>query len=164
MGKTELASYIQSLGLSSKLQTFRVDFEKRLEFQKTIYLLQESGADLGYQFGWYKHGPYSSSLADDVYSLGTIPPEVLASFQVDVNHDAIKKFKELTSEEPNANAHYLELISSVDYVTSHSYPRARTKKEAVDSIFTLKGDRFTRSAIENAYELLKRKGFIREKE
>src|SRR2546428_11423068 len=98
MGKTELASYIQSLGLGPKLRTFRIDFEKRLEFQKTIYLLQEGGADLGYQFGWYKHGPYSSSLADDAYVLATLPSEVLASFQVDVDHDAIKKFKELTSE------------------------------------------------------------------
>src|SRR5205807_10531285 len=98
MGKTELASYIQSLGLSSKLQTFRVDFEKRLEFQKTIYLLQEAGADLGYQFGWYKHGPYSSSLADDAYVLATLPPEILASFQVEVNNDAIKKFKDLTGD------------------------------------------------------------------
>src|SRR2546427_10402792 len=120
MGKTELASYIQSLGFGPKLRSFRIDFEKRLEFQKTIYLLQEAGAHLGYQFGWYKHGPYSSSLADDAYVLAALPPAILASFQVEVNNDAIKKFKELTGDVSKDSAYYLELISSVHYVTSHS--------------------------------------------
>lgn len=164
MGKTELASYIESLELGPKLRSFRTDFDKRLEFQKTIYLLQEAGADLGYQFGWYKHGPYSSSLADDAYVLASLPPTVLASFRVSVDQDAIKRFKELTSDISKDVTYYLELISSVDYVTSHSYPKAKTKKEAVDSIFALKGDRFRKPDIEAAYDLLKSKGFIREQQ
>lgn len=44
------------------------DFEKRLKMQKGIYLLQEMGVPVGdYRFSWYKHGPYSQSLLDDMY-------------------------------------------------------------------------------------------------
>ena len=162
MGKTELAGYIEPLGLGPKLRAFRTNFEMRLEFQKTIYLLQEAGTDLGYRFGWYKHGPYSSSLADDGYVLGTVPADVLSSFHVGVDNEAIRKLKELISGLPKNSAHYLELVSSVHYVASHSYPKAKNKKEAVDSVFALKGDMFSKAEIEAAYDLLKSKGFIRE--
>jgi len=44
------------------------DFTKRLKMQKGIYLLQEMGVPVGdYRFTWYKHGPYSQSLLDDMY-------------------------------------------------------------------------------------------------
>ena len=69
MPKERLARYILELGLADKLPAVRTNFETRLELQKTIYLLEEAGAKLGYSFGWYKHGPYSSSLADDAYRL-----------------------------------------------------------------------------------------------
>lgn len=37
--------------------------EGRIAFQKRIYLLQVSGIDLGYRFGWDVYGPYSPGLA-----------------------------------------------------------------------------------------------------
>lgn len=43
-------------------------FEDRLKMQKMVYLLQEQGLDIGhYGFDWYKHGPYSQVLLDDMY-------------------------------------------------------------------------------------------------
>lgn len=44
------------------------DFEQRMEMQKAIYLLQDMGVPVGdYGFRWYRHGPYSQSLQDDMY-------------------------------------------------------------------------------------------------
>ena len=43
------------------------DFSKRMKMQKLIYLLQEAGISLGdYNFHWYKHGPYSQQLQNDI--------------------------------------------------------------------------------------------------
>lgn len=44
-------------------------FRDRLLLQKKIYLLQESGFNLGYNFSFYLHGPYSSDLATDGYKM-----------------------------------------------------------------------------------------------
>ena len=45
-------------------------FESRMEMQKAIYILQEAGIKVGdYDFLWYKHGPYSQGLQDDILCL-----------------------------------------------------------------------------------------------
>jgi uncharacterized protein YwgA len=44
-------------------------FECRKRFQKAIYLAQTAGVDLGYRFGWYLKGPYSTALTRDYYSM-----------------------------------------------------------------------------------------------
>jgi uncharacterized protein YwgA len=41
----------------------------RKTLQKAVYLGQLTGVDLGYRFGWYVKGPYSSELADTYYDL-----------------------------------------------------------------------------------------------
>jgi hypothetical protein len=45
------------------------DVSSRKAIQKAVYLGQLSGIDLGYRYGWYKLGPYCSSLTDDFYNL-----------------------------------------------------------------------------------------------
>lgn len=52
------------------------DFGKRMKMQKCIYLLEQFGLNVGdYDFTWYKHGPYSQRLQEDMYeenSRGTV--------------------------------------------------------------------------------------------
>jgi uncharacterized protein YwgA len=45
------------------------DFSNRLKLQKTIYLAQAAGVQLGYQFGWYLRGPYSPGLTRDAFAI-----------------------------------------------------------------------------------------------
>ena len=47
----------------------RDSFGERLRLQKTVYLLQAFGMQLGYGFGWYKYGPYSQDLVSDAYAV-----------------------------------------------------------------------------------------------
>jgi uncharacterized protein YwgA len=66
--KTKLIAlklFLEELGVLSDIDT--VDERKRI--QKSIYLGQVAGVDLGYHFGWYLKGPYSPELTKDYYDL-----------------------------------------------------------------------------------------------
>ncbi len=43
------------------------DFSSRLVMQKTVYLLEKMGVNLGYSYGLYVHGPYSPALTRALY-------------------------------------------------------------------------------------------------
>ena len=146
----------------SDLKTFQLDFVKRLEFQKTAYLLQEAGADLGYRFGWYIHGPYSSSYADDAYSLASLPKEYYASIQESIDEEAVQKIKDLLDSIPTTKtrSYWLELLACVHFVKKHSYPRLNSKKKVVDYLLKLKGKRFFENDTYKAYELLQNKNLL----
>jgi hypothetical protein len=62
----------------------------RLRMQKSIYLSQLAGLNLGYSFNWYINGPYSSALADDYYEA-----------KRGVDEDSVKQFKRIV--EPKLN-------------------------------------------------------------
>jgi uncharacterized protein YwgA len=156
MAKSDLARYIQTLRID--LGDFRYNFDKRLEIQKKFYLLEEAGADLGYHFSWYIHGPYSTSLASDTYSLASVTD--FNSFVGDLNQGALRKLRGLItsiqklSSPAKQQSYWLELLSCVHYVMKHSYPTAKSRKEAINAIVSLKGTKFSEQDIGKAYRLL----------
>lgn len=153
---------MRSLNMISDLKTFQLNFDKRLEFQKTAYLLQEAGADLGYRFGWYLHGPYSSAYADDTYSLASFPKEYYASIQEPIDEKAVQKIKDLLGSIPptKTRSYWLELLACVHFVKNHSYPRVNSKKQVVDYLLRQKGKRFLETDIYKAYNLLQNKNLL----
>jgi hypothetical protein len=64
--RIELALVFENLGIPKDNLT---TFSKRFRVQKRIYLAQIAGADLGYRYGWYIHGPYSTGLTSDAFTL-----------------------------------------------------------------------------------------------
>ena len=51
---------------------FKIDgFQDRLIMQKSVYLAQAAGINLGYYYHWYLYGPYSPSLTRDEYAIAT---------------------------------------------------------------------------------------------
>src|SRR2546425_7730085 len=90
-----LQTAIKLLGADLDLSTF----ETRLELQKKVYLLQESGEDLGYSYGWYIHGPYSPGLTKDLFSLQdllqALKEKELDAEQRPTNREAVNKAKKL---------------------------------------------------------------------
>lgn len=51
---------------------FKIDgFQSRLIMQKSVYLAQAAGVNLGYYYHWYLYGPYSPSLTRDEYAIAT---------------------------------------------------------------------------------------------
>jgi len=56
---------IDGLGLE-----FKIDFfQDRLIMQKSVYLAQAAGVNLGYYYHWYLYGPYSPSLTRNEYAI-----------------------------------------------------------------------------------------------
>ena len=60
-----LNKYLARLGVPPRIKTKN----DRIRVQKAIYLAQAAGANLGYDYNWYVHGPYSPDLANDYYGL-----------------------------------------------------------------------------------------------
>lgn len=57
--------YLKELDVDPSVQTLK----DRKRVQKAVYLGQAAGADLGYRYSWYVHGPYSPALTKDYFDL-----------------------------------------------------------------------------------------------
>lgn len=67
-GVKKEADYIG--GLVKRVSNFSMeDLPDRKIFQKTVYLMQAFGINLGYKFNWYLYGVYSPELADVGYAI-----------------------------------------------------------------------------------------------
>lgn len=107
--------------------------EKRVELQKSIYLIQRLGFNLGYRFSWYKRGPYSQKLADDSYKINEVSnrEEIFDSYSLNINTSKIENLRtSLIQSKPDDldMQHWLEIIASVDYlvkVRGLSKPKAK---------------------------------------
>lgn len=69
----QLATLIHVLDLTPSLS----DARSRQMFHAAVYLAQELGLDLGYDFSWHERGAYSSHLTADLYDLAAGPSTAL---------------------------------------------------------------------------------------
>jgi uncharacterized protein YwgA len=95
-------------------------FDDKLQVQKIVYLLQEYGVDLGYNYEWYIRGPYCKQVSVDAHivletDVMPQPPE-----QVHLNADQIKQFNTILSAHFN-NATWLEIAASIVYLKKQHY-------------------------------------------
>jgi len=77
MGKNEVRWLLRLLRVTPKKLTTPASFDERLKVQKAVFLLKHLKVEpfSKYSFGLYLHGPYSSELAKDYYSLGRVKPK-----------------------------------------------------------------------------------------
>lgn len=110
---------LDGVGLRSDVSTL----DARKAVQKTVYLCQRAGVDLGYRFGWYLLGPYSADLASDYYALdieqkandnfrteGTLTPA--AALTLASLRDKLEPARPPELMQPE----WLELLASVDFL------------------------------------------------
>lgn len=124
------------------------DFDSRLQLQKSIYLLQAFGINLGYSFAWYLRGPYCSLLTDhgfeinDVYH--NIPKEDVrfAEKKAQSKFERFQKFvneKDVDSLEIAASLHYqIKVLHKNEEVAKEKTAHKKRKqfdKSLVDKIF-----------------------------
>ena len=95
---------------------FRMDgSEDRLRLQKLIYLLQAHGIYLGYDFAWYLHGPYCTTLSRRGFALERIYKEVPDNdvrFENKRSQTRFEKFKEFIRDKME-DATLLEAVASL---------------------------------------------------
>jgi uncharacterized protein YwgA len=129
-------------------------------FQKVVYLLQEAGVSLGYDFGWYVSGPYSPSLADDGYEISRMKMsgEENASIDLDVAGKIAKLFRGIDISDIKA-PYQLELLASLVFVIRNAHPRVKNLEEAKHTLKRWKSN-FADPDIDHALRTLKDVGLI----
>jgi len=112
--------------LTEKFDLKRDDTQDRLKLQKTIYLLQAFGLQLGYGFSWYRYGPYSQDLVQDAY---TVLRSEECKYKTDTiswkfSKSSLEKFEkfEKICRDVLRDTDKLELAASVDFVRKTWYP------------------------------------------
>lgn len=130
-------------------------FDERVKLQKTVYLLQEFGFDLGYDFSWYVHGPYSVLLTRDGYALARSD---FRPKSVRLTEDYEDKFRQFVSDflgQKKNNTKWLELLASMLFLRKR-HPSWR--KEMIFNRLRRKRLGVTRQAYEEAWRHLEKFG------
>jgi len=99
--------------------------DTRVVLQKKVYFLQEFGCKLGYSFGWYLKGPYSTDLTRDAYQVKGLE-SMLGSADFGINLDDVQepaaKLKSFLTDirqlvdENRAEDYWLELAGSLHFL------------------------------------------------
>ena len=92
------------------------DYVHRLRVRKFVYLMQSFDIYLGYDYTWYMHGPYCTTLATMAKALSgiydKIPYDPGMAFVNSAVHERFERFKRFISGRENDNA-FLEIAASL---------------------------------------------------
>ena len=114
-------------------------FDQRLKMQKAIYLMQELGVSVGdYGFTWYKHGPYSQSLLDDMHLASGSKYEEI-SFSSYATHRMQQLHDLFATIKGNEQCKYgikdwSECLASIHYLKSNFFPAGTPNKEIEEEL------------------------------
>lgn len=133
--------------------------------QKMVFLIEQKGVNLGYDYGIHFYGPYSSKLDTDTYFLSAdgiinfsytrlthemtvgegfeILPDCLSDEQKKGIDEVIERFREKKGPE-------LELLTTAIYAYNHLDDKSR--ESVIAGVVKLKGEKYRRDEIERALE------------
>lgn len=132
------------------------EFDDRLRFQKTVYLLQAFGINRGYDFSWYLRGPYCSLAAHDGYDLRDVYDSIPTGSRVFKSDGANKRFKKFCQFVEGKSTRDLEIAASLHYrKISEDWDEERIKK-AVEN----KRGEFTWDMVNQVWDDMKRAGLV----
>lgn len=150
---------LRELGIEPKLAVFK----DRLVVQKTIYLAQAAGVDLGYFYGWYLRGPYCSPLARDLFAALEDPQgadEVVERFELDdTSRKRLAALEPLIAVNQPALARRLELFASVHFLVQRKQVPDGTAT-AVSERLRVFGKDFEEAEVERAMDDLCEAGLL----
>lgn len=131
-------------------------FDDRLRFQKTVYLLQAFGINRGYDFSWYLRGPYCSLAAHDGYDLRGVYYLIPTGSSVFKSARANKAFEKFCRFVRSKSTIDLEIAASLHYFKrSEGWDDARVKKAVVD-----KRSEFTEEGVRRVWDDASREGLV----
>lgn len=148
-----LGSLIKRIGNYDAMETF----DGRLKLQKTIYLMQSFDLYVGYDFGWYIRGPYSSSLTKDGYALRDKYDSVSEGKFADPEAEKrFIQFQEFIKGHEN-DSRWLEIVASIHFLKTM---RSELPKESILQIVKDKQEYFTLDECKDAWNYLEKWGLI----
>jgi uncharacterized protein YwgA len=127
-------------------------FAERLLLQKRVYFIQQFGAPLGYSFGWYVHGPYSSDLARDGFEIENVSrivnrdwtgyahefPEVNKEAPVSTMREFFESVRRASEELGVPESTFMEVISSLHFVRENWLQQDHDYSESVRELSRVK--------------------------
>ena len=137
-------------------------FNDRLIYQKTVYLAQAAGINLGYYYHWYLHGPYCSPLTIDGYDIKTeIDSKEWEEWQLsDVSKAKLAKIKPIFDEpDPQKLADNIELLASVHFLIKRKQVKGRDVTEITKTLKRF-NKHFNKHQVRDALGELVRYGFL----
>ncbi len=154
----------------------------RTILQKLCYFAKASGVPLPFRFEIYHYGPFSQEIfyrTEDLLLDGVIEDRSSgpgqSNFVPGPNVDSfLNRFGEAISQhETNLkriatmfsrlDPSQMELVSTIHYIhSSYSqwFKKMPSRESVVGSVFELKGHKFTRRAVERAYDILREAGLL----
>jgi len=140
--------------------SFREKFEARLILQKTIYLMQAFGLNIGYSYSWYLRGPYSVDLTRDAYELtNKFDRAPLARFVADEDEKKFHGFLVSLGDKRNDDR-WLEITASIHFLGVALPTRT---KEGIHSEVARKIHGLSRKEFDKSWEWLAEHGLLRHK-
>ncbi|MCK4828602.1 hypothetical protein KA005_73405 [bacterium] len=137
---------------------FNIDyFKDRLIMQKTVYLAQAAGINLGYFYHWYLHGPYSPSLTRDEYAIDadiTSGLDDSEGWKLDEKSSKrLEEIKGIFRTEREKLAEKLELLASVHFLIDRKQVSRVDISRIVETLRQFKKD-FSEQDVKKALEEL----------
>jgi len=146
-----LSKFLEVMGFSLDLSTL----QSRIILQKRVYFAQALGTKLGYRFGWYVFGPYSTDLTRDAYGVQGLESHISESNAAMPETQKLKEFLGKVETLPKrAEGYWLELLSSFHFLAVQASPPVRNKDQCIAKIELMKAGRFSREDMESAWKLL----------
>jgi uncharacterized protein YwgA len=147
---------VDGLGLPFKIDTFM----DRLIMQKTVYLAQAKGVNLGYFYQWYLHGPYSPSLTRDEYAIAAdigFGMDDSEGWKLDEqSSQRLEKIKDIFSEPDREKlAKKLELLASVHFLIDRKQVSKKNISQITTTLTRFNKD-FSKQEVKEALEELKK--------
>ena len=112
------------------------EFDQRMEMQKAVYLLQNMGVPIGnYGFRWYKHGPYSQQLQDDMYfEKGRISGPVTLIREYSESVDRLYRVIHSNVDSVYSTSHWVECLASLHYLKENLLPYGAKEDDVVRAL------------------------------
>lgn len=116
------------------------DFNNRLIYQKMIYILQEKGVSLGYDYNWYIRGPYSPQLAEDLFNISEELFNQNKGLVFINNQEVIQQIKNTHAilNDYSNNPYFLEILASLIYIQKNPSAKSKGKNELKQILLTKK--------------------------
>jgi uncharacterized protein YwgA len=146
---------------------FKIDgFMDRLITQKTVYLAQAAGVNLGYYYHWYLYGPYSPSLTRDEFAIAAdIASEMDESKGWKLDERSLQRLQRIRGLFAEAEtdrdklAKKLELLASVHFLIDRKQASKADASRITATLERFNKD-FSKEDVEEALEELQTYGFL----